>query len=71
MRVSEIDALPFAGGVICGIVGWFGTFLWLLTRFRKRIRPESMDRMIKGMGVVLVLAGVGFGIRTVVIWHAY
>jgi threonine/homoserine/homoserine lactone efflux protein len=68
LRVNELDALPFAGGVLVGIIGWFATFLWLLTHFRKRLQPESLDRAIKGMGVVLVLAGVGFGVRTMVMW---
>jgi threonine/homoserine/homoserine lactone efflux protein len=68
LRVNELDALPFAGGVLIGIIAWFATLLKLLTRFRKRLRPESLDRAIKVIGVLLVLAGVGFGVRTVVMW---
>jgi threonine/homoserine/homoserine lactone efflux protein len=70
LRVSEIDALPFGLGVLSGIISWFATLLWLLTRFRKKLRPESMDRMIRGMGIVLVLAGVAFALRTALVWHA-
>jgi hypothetical protein len=66
--VNELDALPFGVGVLTGIIGWFATFLGLLTRFRKRIRTESLDKAIKVIGVLLVLAGVGVGIRTVVMW---
>jgi threonine/homoserine/homoserine lactone efflux protein len=70
LRVSELDALPFAGGVLTGIIGWFSTMLWLLVKFQKKMKTESIDRAMKVMGVVLVLAGVGFGIRTGLVWAA-
>jgi threonine/homoserine/homoserine lactone efflux protein len=69
LRVRELDALPFAGGVLAGIISWFATFLWLLVRFQKKLQPGSIDRAIKGMGVVLILAGLGFGARTLLAWH--
>ena len=68
LRVNELDALPFGVGVLTGIIAWFATFLGLLTRFRKRIRTESIDKAIKVIGVLLVLAGVGVGVRTVLMW---
>jgi len=69
MRVNELDALPFAGGVLTGIISWFATLLALIARFQKNVRPESIDRAIKYMGIALVVAGVGFGIRTALTWH--
>jgi len=70
LRVHELDALPFAAGVLLGIVTWFATCLWLLARFKKTVRPASVARVIKGMGVILILSGIGFGVRTVLQWHA-
>lgn len=70
MRVNELDALPFGAGVLCGIIGWFATLLSLLTRFRKHIRPDSLHSVIRGIGFVLVLMGIGFGVRTGFMWHA-
>ncbi len=69
LRVHGLDALPFAGGVLAGIISWFALFLSLLVRFQKKLRRESVDRVIKGMGVILLVAGVGLGIRTVLAWH--
>ena len=69
LRVSKLDALPFAGGVLCGIIAWFATFLWLLVKFQKKLRPESIDKVIRWMGVVLLVLGIGFGVRTILKWH--
>jgi threonine/homoserine/homoserine lactone efflux protein len=70
LRVREIDALPFAGGVVAGIISWFATLLWLIGRYKKKLQPRSLDKVIKGMGVLLLLAGVGFGVRTILTWHS-
>jgi threonine/homoserine/homoserine lactone efflux protein len=70
LRVNELDALPFAAGVLLGIVTWFSTFLALLGRWNKRLRPATIARAIKAMGVILIVAGAGVGVRTVVQWQA-
>jgi threonine/homoserine/homoserine lactone efflux protein len=70
LRVSELDALPFAAGVLTGIITWFSTFLALLGKWNKKLQPSSIQRVIKAMGVVLIIAGVGFGVRTIVQWQA-
>lgn len=68
LRVHELDAFPFAGGVATGIVSWFAVFLSLLGRFRKRLGGGAIDRAIRAMGIVLIVLGVGFGVRTVWLW---
>jgi threonine/homoserine/homoserine lactone efflux protein len=68
LRVREIDALPFAGGVATGIVAWFATLLAALARFQKKLRPETVRAIIKVMGGALLVAGVGYGVRTVLTW---
>lgn len=70
LRVHPLDAFPFAGGVATGIITWFTVLLWLLTRFQRNLRPELLERIIKGMGVILIMAGLGFGIRMLVLWRA-
>jgi threonine/homoserine/homoserine lactone efflux protein len=69
LRVNELDAFPFAAGVLTGIIAWFSTFLALLGRWNKRLRPTTIERAIKAMGVILIVAGLGFGVRTVVQWQ--
>ena len=68
LRVWALDAFPFATGAAGGIVGWFARFLWLLARFRSRVKPEAIDRFIRWMGGVLIVAGIGLAIRAVSQW---
>jgi threonine/homoserine/homoserine lactone efflux protein len=70
LRVAPIDAIPFGVGVAGGIVTWFATLLWLLVKFRRKVGPTSVDKLVRGMGVILLVAGIGLGIRTVLRWHA-
>jgi threonine/homoserine/homoserine lactone efflux protein len=69
LRVHAMDAFPFAAGVATGIVTWFSVLLWLLTRFQKKLKPDLLDRVIRVMGALLVTAGLGFGLRTLLTWH--
>lgn len=68
MRVAPLDALPFALGVTLGILGWFGTMLALIHRFRSRVHESTMDRVVQVIGWVLV-AGAGAVIVNL-IWRA-
>ncbi len=68
LRARELDAIPFAGGVAAGIVAWFATLLTALARFRRKLRPQAVRGVIKAMGIALLLAGVAYGVRTVVTW---
>jgi threonine/homoserine/homoserine lactone efflux protein len=70
LRVRALDAFPFAAGVAVGIVGWFALLLWLLSHFRSKVNPSTVDRVIRGMGVLLIVLGVAFAIRVIVGWHA-
>ena len=63
LRVHAMDAFPFAGAVGIGIVTWFLTLLWLLSHFRKKVKPASLDRVIRGMGAILVVVGGALGAR--------
>jgi threonine/homoserine/homoserine lactone efflux protein len=70
LRVHAMDAFPFASGVAAGIVGWFATLLWLLSHFRSKVNASTLDRAIRGMGVVLVVVGAALAVRVIVKWHS-
>jgi threonine/homoserine/homoserine lactone efflux protein len=70
LRVNALDAFAFAGGVAVGIVSWFATLLRLMERFRSRIGPTTMDRLIKWMGAVLIVCGIGLAVRVLATAHS-
>jgi len=57
LRMRGIDAFPFAAGVGVGIMGWFFLLVKLVQRFRDRLHPESLDRLVKGMGWAMIALG--------------
>jgi threonine/homoserine/homoserine lactone efflux protein len=63
LRMNGRDAFPFAGGAGVGIVLWFALLLWLLGRLHERLRPATMTRLVRAMGVALFLIGIGLGVR--------
>jgi threonine/homoserine/homoserine lactone efflux protein len=65
MRFDRGAALPFSLGASAGITVWFATLLGLLQRFRRRISRDAIDRLIRGMGVMLILLGLGLAARLV------
>jgi threonine/homoserine/homoserine lactone efflux protein len=69
LRDVGTDAFPFAAGAATGIVSWFGLFLWLLSHFRSRVGTATVDRVIRGIGVLLIVVGLGLAVRAVVTWH--
>jgi threonine/homoserine/homoserine lactone efflux protein len=63
MALDASQAIPFALGVVLGIVAWFSTLLALVGRFKGRWSPSGVERFIKGMGAALVLAALWVGLR--------
>jgi threonine/homoserine/homoserine lactone efflux protein len=55
-------ALPFSLGAFSGIVGWFGTLLYLLKRFRKIVTQAGLQRGLKLVGLVLIVVGFFIGV---------
>jgi threonine/homoserine/homoserine lactone efflux protein len=66
LRSDPIDALPFAGGVGAGIIVWFLVLLALVHRFRKKLKPESLDGVVRVMGAAFVVAGLVLGVRLLI-----
>lgn len=58
-------ALPFSIGVCLGIISWFWLLLGLLARYRNRFRPDTVERVVRVMGVVLIGLGLFFSVRFV------
>jgi threonine/homoserine/homoserine lactone efflux protein len=57
---SLAGALLFAGGVFAGISLWFLLLLAALDRFRDKVTPRTLDRVVQAMGVFLLLVGAWF-----------
>lgn len=64
--VEPSHAWPFALGVIAGATGWFALLVWLLSRFRHRFSPMTLQRVIRAMGWGLIGLGVWFTIAFVI-----
>jgi len=66
LRVVPLDAFPFGLGVGAGVAGWFATMLVLLRKLRKKLKDQTMDRLVRGLGWVLVVGGVALLVNLVV-----
>lgn len=64
--ITPTTAVPFALGAGVGIVSWFTTLLLLIARFKSRIKPSSMSRIIRATGVALAGLGIWMGIRSII-----
>lgn len=56
----DADALLFSAGVCGGIIGWFALLLGLVTRYRGRFHPDSLDRLLFWMGWVVIAVSAFF-----------
>lgn len=61
---GRFAALPTALGAVVGIVAWFATLYALVTRFA--LRPETLARVTRALGVVVIGFGLALGAR--VLW---
>lgn len=53
------DRIAFVAAVAIGIVAWFGLFLRLLQLGRHRVTPGLLTRVLRGLGALLCVLGVG------------
>jgi len=65
VNFDERGALPFSIGACTGIVTWFATLLYLLKRFRKRVSPTVLAKVLKVMGAFLLVLGISIAVRFV------
>jgi threonine/homoserine/homoserine lactone efflux protein len=59
------DAIPFALGVGCGVVAWFLALGEGVKHFRSLVRPTTLERGVRVMGYVLIVAGLAMGVRAI------
>lgn len=53
-------AAPFGVGALSGIIGWFALLLGLVRRYKGRFSTETLDRVIRVMGIFLIALGLWF-----------
>ncbi|MGH7281329.1 MAG: LysE family translocator [Polyangiaceae bacterium] len=70
LRMFQRDAWTFSLGVLAGINSWFAILLVLLGRFKKKVTPDTLDKVIRGIGVALLVLGSIFAVRTVWRWSS-
>ena len=63
---SPRGAIPFALGVGLGILGWFAFLVEIVVRrFRARLEPDKIQRLVRGFGWAMIGVGVFITSRTV------
>ncbi len=65
-KYKPFDALPFALGAAVGIVSWFWLLLRLVHHFRERVKPKTVNVLVRSMGGALVILGLALTARTVI-----
>jgi threonine/homoserine/homoserine lactone efflux protein len=55
-------AIPFGISAILGIVVWFGLLLYLVHRFRGRFSQHTLTKIIRVMGVFVIVIGLWFAV---------
>jgi threonine/homoserine/homoserine lactone efflux protein len=68
LEMQPHDALPFSIGVCSGIISWFALMLTLLARFHNRMKQERMHKVIKAIGLALIVLGSAFAVRVLWKW---
>jgi threonine/homoserine/homoserine lactone efflux protein len=63
------DAVPFALGAGIGIIVWFWLLLRLVCHFRLALAPATVNKVIRGTGSVLIVAGVIMAARALFKLH--
>ncbi len=65
ISADPLNGLPFAAGTFTGIAGWFGLLTFLLKRYGKRFKRETMDKVVRTVGVLIIGLGLVFAYRFV------
>lgn len=63
LTLDSTRAIPFSIAVGLGIVVWFATLLTLLRNYRERLKAATLQRLVSFFGVVLMIIGLGLGLR--------
>jgi threonine/homoserine/homoserine lactone efflux protein len=63
LPTPSAGAVPFSLGAMAGMAAWFALLIALVARFRVRLGPASLTRIVNAAGAVLTLSGVVFAAR--------
>ncbi len=66
---SSLSAIPFGLGAFLGIVGWTWILIRLMCRFRKRVRPSTLNGLVRAAGGALVIVGAVLASRAIIPPH--
>jgi threonine/homoserine/homoserine lactone efflux protein len=68
LRVNPLDAFPFALGVAVGVGGWFALAIAIIEKLRARVRDETMDKVVRVLGWILLACGLALLVKLIVDW---
>lgn len=57
---SVAEGVPFAIASGFGIFGWFALLIAIMRRYRDRFKPQTLNRVVRVMGVFLIGIGIAF-----------
>ncbi|MFT7579382.1 MAG: threonine/homoserine/homoserine lactone efflux protein [Myxococcota bacterium] len=63
IELVPLTGVPFGLGVAAGATLWFALMIFLIKRFGRNIKPETVDRVLKGIGWALAALGLYFVIQ--------
>ncbi len=58
LTFQTYELIVFSASVVIGIAAWFGVLLALLRRFRENFSLATLQKVIRGVGAVLVVASL-------------
>jgi threonine/homoserine/homoserine lactone efflux protein len=65
LEFTPASAIPFGLAAMGGIVAWFALLVVVGRRFLERFQRETLNRVVRVMGVLALLAALGFAVSTV------
>ncbi|HLV19860.1 MAG TPA: LysE family transporter [Polyangiaceae bacterium] len=66
LEVAALSSVPLAAGVSAGSVSWFCVVLMLSARLRRYLNAGRRLRLLRGYGVLLLLAAIALAIQAFV-----
>lgn len=63
ITLDPSDAIVFSLGALLGIIAWFGLFTGLLKRYAGRFDQDKLARVVRGIGVLILLLGAWFSAK--------
>jgi threonine/homoserine/homoserine lactone efflux protein len=65
MPIDERSALPFSVGVTTGVAAWLSVMIRIVATLREHVQSGVLPRLVRGVGALLVAAGLVAAARAV------